>query len=95
MPTSYKFDVTEEMYGYRYISAKYYSDGWTAEAPVFAYIDNITITYEYDFDYVAPTLETTIQTFETAQLRLNNQTGIRFVTTVDDITSLASPDTNV
>ena len=85
LPTSYSFDVTEDMYGYCYISAKYYSEGWSADAPVYAYIDDITITYEYDFDYVEKDGETTdaISTTDGASIRLNNVNGMRFYTTVD------------
>lgn len=80
LPKSYSFNVTEDMYGYRYLSAKYYSDGWTAENPVYAYIDNLTITYEYDFDYT-PSVDVTM--ISGAQARFNQVNGLRFRAQVD------------
>ena len=68
------------MYGYRYLSAKYYSDGWSAENPVYAYIDNLTITYECDFNYT-PSVDVTM--VSGAQVRFNQVNGLRFRAQVD------------
>ncbi|MBQ4156129.1 MAG: hypothetical protein IJD90_04925, partial [Clostridia bacterium] len=55
LPKTYTINVTEEMYDYYYIGGSYYAqESWSESAPVYAYIDDVTITYEYDFDYVPP-----------------------------------------
>ncbi len=83
-PKTYKIDITEDMYDYYYFSTKFYaSASYSTTAPVYALVDNVTITYEYDFDYVEPSISTKVETLEGAQLRLNNKAGIRFVTDVD------------
>ncbi len=83
-PKTYTISITEDMYDYYYFSTKFYaSASYSTTAPVYALVDNVTITYEYDFDYVAPTVTTKVETLEGAQLRLSDRTGIRFVTDVD------------
>ncbi len=53
--TTVSINVTEDMYSYKYITGKLYSDNWSESNASYVYIDNVTIDYEYDFDYVPPT----------------------------------------
>ena len=88
VPNTFAINVTEDMYDYKYITGQHYAAAsWSESAPVYTYIDNVTVTYEYDFDYVAPEIagETTdvITTDDKASIRLGEVNGIRFYTTID------------
>ena len=55
-PTTYSIDITEDMYDCFYISGQLYATSeWSETNPSYVYYDNVTIDYEYDFDYVEPT----------------------------------------
>ncbi len=82
-PTNYSFNVTEDMYGYYFISGKFYSDTWSASDPSYAFIDNFKIDYEYDHSYVEPTPEVEITMVSGAQVRFNEVTGLRYRAQVD------------
>ncbi|MBQ5590275.1 MAG: hypothetical protein IIU65_01190, partial [Clostridia bacterium] len=52
-PTTYSIDITEDMYDCFYISGQLYATSeWSETNPSYVYYDNVTIDYEYDFDYV-------------------------------------------
>ena len=53
------FGVTEDMYSYKFITGPLYAGNWEEATPRWVYIDNVTIYYEYDFDYVEPVEPTT------------------------------------
>ncbi len=89
-PTTYTIDVTEDMYDCFYISGQVYSSvSWNPTTPIYLLIDDVTIDYEYDFDYVEPEFagETTdvITTEDAASIRLGEVNGIRFYTTIDTV----------
>ena len=49
-PNTISIPVDDSMYDYNYISGQYYaSASWSESAPVYNYIDNVTIHYVYDF----------------------------------------------
>ncbi len=79
-PTNYSFNVTEDMYGYFYISGKFYSDTWSTADHSYAFIDNFKIDYEYDHSY-APSIDVTM--VSGAQVRFNQVNGLRFRAQVD------------
>ena len=82
-PTSPVITITEDMYDYKFVSGQFYAaSSWSEAAPVYCYVDNVTITYEYDFDYVADT-SAFVTTDTKASIRLNSKTGIRFYTKFD------------
>ena len=58
LPANITVDVTESMYEYRYFSGHMYG-GDRNSTEDFIYIDNVTIEYVYDFDYVEPVEPTT------------------------------------
>lgn len=80
-PITYTIDVTEDIYDCSYFVAKLYtSSNWTESSPTYVYVDNVTITYEYDFNYT-PSIDVTM--VEGAQVRFNQVNGLRFRANVD------------
>ena len=80
-PITYTIDVTEDIYDCSYFVAKLYtSSNWSESNPTYVYVDNVTITYEYDFNYT-PSIDVTM--VEGAQVRFNQVNGLRFRANVD------------
>ncbi len=87
--TKYSVDVNEDVYGYRYFNT-FLKGGanWSDESSqAYVYIDDVTVTFEYDFDYVAPEFEgeatEILKTQVGASIRLGEVNGIRFYTSLD------------
>ena len=80
-PITYTIDVTEDIYDCSYFVAKLYtSSNWSESNPTYVYVDNVTITYEYDFNYT-PSINVTM--VEGAGVRFNEVNGLRFRANVD------------
>ncbi len=87
MASKYSVDVNADIYDYNTFKIFLKGGSNFVDAKDYIYIDDVTVTFEYDFNYVAPEEdgETTevLATEESASIRLGEVNGIRFYTTID------------
>ncbi|MBQ4155393.1 MAG: hypothetical protein IJD90_01155 [Clostridia bacterium] len=87
MASKYSVDVNADIYDYNIFKVFLKGGSNFVSAKDYIYIDDVTVTFEYDFNYVAPEEdgETTdvVKTDTAASIRLGEVNGIRFYTTID------------
>ncbi len=88
LQSTYSVDVDSSNYGFRYFKTKLKGGSNFTEAKDYIYIDDVTVTFEYDPNYVAPEVEgettTVITTQDSAAIRLGEVNGMRFYTSIDE-----------